>query len=110
MLIQEGGEVFRGRYDLAVCRDRRYIIRHEQMLWAIDVLPTEEVFCDEVIEGGKDGEEEAGEELLEAEALPLSLKSFLKSIFFFIFNLIFPLIFSFLFFYDPDIRLIHYPH
>ena len=32
VLIQEGGEVFIGRYDLAVCRDRRYIIRHEQML------------------------------------------------------------------------------
>ena len=76
----------------------------------MDVLPAEKVFCDSVIEGGKDGEEETREELLEAETFPLSLKSFLKPIFFFIFNLIFPLIFSFLFFYDPDLRLIHYLH
>ena len=66
MLIQQGGEVWRWHDDLTVSRDCGHIIGDECLLWAVDVLPAEKVFCGEVIEGGKNGEEEAGEELLDA--------------------------------------------
>ena len=64
------------------------------MLRAKDVLPPEEIVCDEIVKGREDREDEPGEECFETEPLPLSLdpREVGLSLVFFFFNLNFCII------------------